>query len=133
MHIIYIWTSFDRSYKLQGLKDMLKTSFILQLKQNIVQVVCETIWLCHILDGLGVPQKKSMVLYCNNQNVVKLVCNPMFHEHMKHIEVDCHFIHQHVQQHKSQLQFCQVVAFSYKNMFNNLKVITSILFHSPNL
>lgn len=38
-----------------------------------------------------VPQ--APMLFCDNQSVLQLVRNPVFHGRMKHVEVDFHFVH----------------------------------------
>ena len=35
-------------------------------------------------------------LYCNNQSVIHIAHNDVFHEWTKHIKSDCHFIHYHL-------------------------------------
>ena len=35
-------------------------------------------------------------LYCNNQSVIYIAHNDVFHEWTKHIESDCHFIRYHL-------------------------------------
>ena len=36
----------------------------------------------------------SYKLYCNNTVAIHIVENPIFNEHTKHIEVNCHLVHQ---------------------------------------
>ena len=51
----------------------------------------EVVWIRNLLQFLGihVPVAK---LYCDNQAALCIAASPVFHEHTKHIEVDCHFI-----------------------------------------
>ena len=58
---------------------------------------CEVVWLKRILKDLGVPIKDPIPLYYDNMSSIHLARNPVFHAHMKHIEVHYHFIREHVQ------------------------------------
>jgi hypothetical protein len=35
---------------------------------------------------------KSTLIYCDNVSTVYLSRNPIQHQHMKHVEIDCHFV-----------------------------------------
>ncbi|KAL6220722.1 hypothetical protein ACLB2K_008478 [Fragaria x ananassa] len=58
---------------------------------------CELIWLKGLLSDLGSPCSQPISLYCDNQVVMHIASNPVFHEKTKHIEVDCHYIRAQVQ------------------------------------
>ena len=53
---------------------------------------CELIWLRHLLQELRFGMDEQMKLICDNQVVLHITSNLVFHERTKHIEVDCHFI-----------------------------------------
>ena len=53
---------------------------------------CELIWLKHLREELRFGKDEQMKLICDNQVVLHIASNPIFHKRTKHIEVDCHFI-----------------------------------------
>ncbi|RVW93623.1 Retrovirus-related Pol polyprotein from transposon RE1 [Vitis vinifera] len=57
---------------------------------------CELIWLRHLLQELRFGKDEQMKLICDNQTALHIASNPVFHERIKHIEVDCHFIREKI-------------------------------------
>ena len=57
----------------------------------MAQTTCELIWLRNLLGEIGFSQSKPMNLWCDNEAAIHIANNPVFHERTKHIEVDCHF------------------------------------------
>ena len=55
-------------------------------------IACELKWLKVILSNLGVIHTKSILLHYKHQVASHMAKNPVFHEQIKHIEVDCLFI-----------------------------------------
>ena len=53
---------------------------------------CELIWLKQLLHELRFWKDEQMTLVCDNQAALHIASNSIFHEMIKHIEVDCHFI-----------------------------------------
>ncbi|KAJ9535867.1 hypothetical protein OSB04_un000981 [Centaurea solstitialis] len=64
----------------------------------------ELIWLRWLLSDMGAPQLSPTLLWCDNNSAIQIAHNDVFHERTKHIEIDCHFIRQHVVRKTIQLQ-----------------------------
>ena len=53
-------------------------------------------WLRWLLKDLGVSTSSATPFYYDNQSVIHITHNDVFHEWTKHIEIDCYFIHNHL-------------------------------------
>ena len=58
---------------------------------------CELTWLRHLLKDLGVLIQEPAFLYCDNKAALHIAANPVFHERTRHIEMDCHYIRDKIQ------------------------------------
>ncbi|KAL2928646.1 Retrovirus-related Pol polyprotein from transposon RE2 [Bienertia sinuspersici] len=66
--------------------------------RSMASVTCELKWLRGLLSSLGVEHSDSMLLYCDSKSALHIAQNPVFHERTKHIEVDCHYIRDAIQE-----------------------------------
>ena len=57
---------------------------------------CEIQWLSYLLRDLHIVPQATAVLFCDNKSALHLAVNPVFHEHSKHIEIDCHVVREKV-------------------------------------
>ena len=62
----------------------------------LTDTTSELLWLRWLLKDLGVSTSFVTPLYCDNQSVIHIAHNDVFHERTKHIEIDCHFIRYHL-------------------------------------
>ena len=65
--------------------------------RSMALAFCELIWTKAVLESLGVAQSSPMSLFCDNKAALHIAANPVFHERTKHIEADCHFVRDGVQ------------------------------------
>ena len=60
-------------------------------------VTSEIVWLIALLGTFGHTHKGLAFLYCDSKATLYIAANPMFHERTKHIEIDCHFIREKIE------------------------------------
>ncbi|KAL7608574.1 hypothetical protein Lser_V15G11391 [Lactuca serriola] len=56
----------------------------------------ELVWLRWLLSDMGLSLSSPTVIWCDNTSAIQIAYNDVFHERTKHIEIDCHFVRQHV-------------------------------------
>ena len=62
----------------------------------LADTTCELVWLRWLLADMDAPQPTATPLYCDNRSAIYIAHNDVFHEHTKHIEIDCHITCQHL-------------------------------------
>ncbi|XP_020672222.1 uncharacterized protein LOC110092150 [Dendrobium catenatum] len=69
----------------------------------LASATSDVIWLRRLLGELNAPQTTATRIFCDNTSAMALAHNPIFHARTKHIEIDHHFINQHIQSNAIQL------------------------------
>lgn len=62
----------------------------------LADATSELLWLCWLLEDIGVKHRSTTILHCDNWSVIQISHNDIFHEHTKYLEFDCHVVHHHV-------------------------------------
>jgi hypothetical protein len=76
--------------------------------RGAVKGACEGVWLRRPLSNMQMQQTETTPLLCDNQGVIKLAKNPVFHECTKHVEVHFHFIIKLVEDGSIETQYCPI-------------------------
>ena len=63
----------------------------------MASVTSEIVWLIALLSTFGHIHKQPTSFYCDSKAALYIAANPIFHEKTKHIEIDCHFIREKIQ------------------------------------
>ena len=60
--------------------------------RGVVNATIQAIWLQHFLFELGISVHRPIVIWCDNQSMLKFCKDPMQWQWTKHIEIHMHFI-----------------------------------------
>ncbi|GAA0172265.1 transmembrane signal receptor [Lithospermum erythrorhizon] len=63
--------------------------------RSAASAMCELKWMSYILGDVKILVQLPIDLWCDNQSVIHIIENLIFHECTKHIELDYHFIREH--------------------------------------
>jgi hypothetical protein len=62
----------------------------------VANAVVEATWLRQLLLELRSPLRHATLVYCDNISAIYMSANPFQHQRTKHIEIDLHFVREHV-------------------------------------
>ena len=58
----------------------------------------EFVWMIGLLKELGIEHSQlALLYYCDSQPAIHMAANPVYHWSTKHIELDCHFVRENIQ------------------------------------
>ena len=60
----------------------------------------------HLLKEIGYEQDGTSLISSDNQSVISLAKNPVFHQRTKHVEIQAHFIRKKVLDEIIHLEYC---------------------------
>jgi Reverse transcriptase (RNA-dependent DNA polymerase) len=66
----------------------------------------EMIWLQYLLRDLGMSKYAPTTLFCDNQGAISLAKNPTHHAKTKHVDVQLHFIRDHIEKGTINVEYC---------------------------
>ncbi|XP_019242524.1 PREDICTED: uncharacterized protein LOC109232535 [Nicotiana attenuata] len=64
--------------------------------RSMASCAAEVIWLTGLFNELGVKIELPTTLICNSKAAIQIADNPIFHERIKHIDIDCHFVREKI-------------------------------------
>ncbi|GJT09694.1 retrovirus-related pol polyprotein from transposon TNT 1-94 [Tanacetum coccineum] len=66
--------------------------------RSMAATTCELLWLSFLLQDLHIPIKLPITLFCDNKSAQQIAVNPCFHDRTKHLDIDCHFTRDKIQE-----------------------------------
>jgi hypothetical protein len=84
-------------------------SVALNIEEAEYMVACEActeaVWLRKLISDLFDEIPESTIIYCDNQNCIRLSEHPVFHERLKHIDIKYYFIRDKVHKCEVKLEY----------------------------
>ncbi|KAK4386150.1 Retrovirus-related Pol polyprotein from transposon RE2 [Sesamum angolense] len=60
--------------------------------RSMASTVCELLWISYILGDFEITVVSPIPFHCDNKAAIHITENPVFHEHTKHLDIDCHIV-----------------------------------------
>lgn len=55
-------------------------------------IVCELQWVSYVFEDFNLQINLPISLFCDNQTTIHIAENLVFHERIKHLQIDCHLV-----------------------------------------
>lgn len=65
--------------------------------RSMATITSEVVWLIALVKTFGLNHTQLAFLYCDRKAAFYIATNPVYHERTKHIEIDCHFIRENIE------------------------------------
>ncbi|XP_019069809.1 uncharacterized mitochondrial protein AtMg00810-like [Solanum lycopersicum] len=65
--------------------------------RSLATTISELMWLLGLLKEIGTKIQVPFQVYSDSKAAIHIAGNPVYHERIKHIEIDCHFIREKLQ------------------------------------
>ena len=88
--------SYIISWKSKKQKNVSRSSAEAEYR-TMANTCLEIVWLRYLLHDLKVSCNLPAQLFCDNQATLHITANPIFHERIKHIEIECHIVREKLQ------------------------------------
>ncbi|PKU87907.1 Retrovirus-related Pol polyprotein from transposon TNT 1-94 [Dendrobium catenatum] len=66
--------------------------------RSLSAATSDVLWIRRLAAEFGISSTGPTTIYCDNTSAIALAHNPVFHARTKHIEIDYHFISEHIKQ-----------------------------------
>ena len=95
---------------LLGIKEASNSSQSIAEVKYIVasRTISQAIWLKHILEDMGEPQKETTEIYYDSKSAIDMAKNPVFHSRTKLISIKYHFIKEAEEHNEIKLKHCKI-------------------------
>ncbi|XP_055825324.1 secreted RxLR effector protein 161-like [Solanum dulcamara] len=73
--------------------------------RSMAHCAAEVTWLVVLFEELGIHIEFPITMVCDSKAAIQIAANPIFHERIKHIDIDCHFVREKINQGMLKTEF----------------------------